>query len=75
MSEVQKKRGISDVLKPNTVSTSGCPSCKQMRGLGDAIARVTDAVGIPKCGACAKRQEILNKLVPFAKPEDAPKTE
>lgn len=38
-----------------------------MRGLGDAVARVTDALHIPKCGSCAKRQEILNKAVPFGK--------
>lgn len=71
MSEVQKKRGISQALN----AKGGCPSCKQMRGLGDVVARVTDAVGIPKCGGCAKRQEMLNKLVPFSKHEDAPKAE
>ena len=38
-----------------------------MRGLGDAIARVTDALHIPKCGSCAERQEMLNKAVPFGK--------
>lgn len=75
MSEESKKRGITDALKKPKPIQSGCASCKQMRGLGDAIARVTDAVGIPKCGACAKRQEILNKLIPFTKTENAPKAE
>ena len=32
----------------------------------DSIAKVTDAIGIPKCGGCAKRQEWLNRLVPYA---------
>lgn len=36
-----------------------------MQGLGDAIAKVTDALGIPKCDGCKKRQEKLNSLVPF----------
>lgn len=41
-----------------------------MRGLGDLIAKVADpiarAIGLDKakCG-CAKRQEALNKAVPF----------
>lgn len=37
------------------------------RGLGDTVAKVTKAIGIkqkPGCG-CAKRQEILNRLVPY----------
>lgn len=36
-----------------------------MRGLGDAIAKVTNALHIPQCGGCKKRQAALNKLVPF----------
>ena len=38
-----------------------------MRGLGDVIARIASALGIkqkPGCG-CERRQEKLNKLVPF----------
>ena len=72
MSEAPKKRGISDALN----SKSGCQSCGKMRGLGDAVARVTDAIGIPKCGGCAKRQELLNKIVPFGTvDEQSPKSE
>lgn len=45
-----------------------CPMEKfPPRGLGDAIAKVTHAVGIKKCGGCAKRQALANKLVPFKK--------
>jgi len=45
-----------------------------MRGLGDVIARATTAVGIRPCGGCKKRQEALNRLVPFNEkpPPDAP---
>jgi hypothetical protein len=35
------------------------------RGLGDTIAKMTKAVGIKPCGGCKKRQEILNKAVPY----------
>ena len=38
-----------------------------MRGLGDAIARVTTAVGVKPCGGCKERQAMLNRLVPFKK--------
>ena len=34
-------------------------------GLGDTIAKMTKAVGIKPCGGCKKRQEILNKAVPY----------
>lgn len=46
-----------------------------MRGLGDAVAKVAqpiagaiDAVAgthLKGCGGCKKRQEKLNKLIPF----------
>lgn len=45
-----------------------------MRGLGDAVARVTSAVGVKPCGGCKKRQEALNKMVPFGT-TDEPKPE
>ena len=31
------------------------------RAWGDTVAAVTDAMGIPKCGGCAKRQAALNR--------------
>lgn len=37
----------------------------RLRGLGDVVAKLTSAVGIQPCGGCKKRQELLNKLVPF----------
>lgn len=36
-----------------------------MRGLGDAIERVTQTVGIAPCGGCKERRDKLNKIVPF----------
>lgn len=38
---------------------------KGSRGLGDTIAKATKAVGIKPCGGCKKRQEWLNKIVPY----------
>ena len=42
---------------------------RPMRGLGDAIAAATTAVGIRPCAGCQKRKEALNRLVPFGTPE------
>lgn len=36
------------------------------RGLGDVVAKITNAVGIKSCGGCKRRQEALNRLWPFA---------
>jgi hypothetical protein len=38
---------------------------KKIKGLGDAIATVTDALGIEQCEGCKSRQEKLNRLIPF----------
>lgn len=38
---------------------------KKIKGLGDVVATVTDALGIEPCKGCKKRQDVLNKLVPF----------
>lgn len=52
--------------KPAVAYCTDCPDRKAAdRGLGDAIARWTSAVGIKPCGGCEKRQEALNRLVPF----------
>ena len=39
--------------------------CRKLRGLGDAIARVTSAVGLKPCGGCRRRQQRLNRLWPW----------
>jgi hypothetical protein len=37
-----------------------------LRGLGDVVAKVIHSTtGIQPCGGCKKRQEALNRLVPF----------
>lgn len=36
-------------------------------GLGDAVRRVTYAVGIKPCGGCEKRAEALNRWIHFTR--------
>lgn len=40
-------------------------SNNQSKGLGDTIKKVTEALHIPQCGACKRRQEKLNRLFPY----------
>jgi len=49
------------------VSRRNCGGPSRMRGLGDAVAKVTSAVGIKPCSGCKRRRDKLNKLVPFHK--------
>ena len=39
----------------------------ESKGLGDTIAKMTKAIGIQPCGGCKKRQEALNKALPYNK--------
>ena len=34
-------------------------------GLGDAVKRITYAVGIKPCGGCETRAEVLNRWITF----------
>lgn len=35
------------------------------RGLGDTVAKATNAIGIKPCGGCKKRQKMMNRLFPY----------
>ena len=35
------------------------------RGFGDTVAKATSAMGIKPCDKCKKRQEALNRMVPY----------
>jgi hypothetical protein len=37
----------------------------KVRGVGDAISKVTKAIGIEECQGCAKRKDILNLVTMF----------
>ena len=41
--------------------------CDESRGLGDTVAKITKAFGVKPCGKCKKRQETLNRMVPYKK--------
>jgi hypothetical protein len=57
-------------MKPfNPISNSSTVNPSRSTGLGDTVAKVANKLGFKKtegCG-CQKRQEILNKLVPYGK--------
>lgn len=42
---------------------------KRLKGLGDVVATVTDALGIEKCKDCEKRQALGNINFAFKKPK------
>ena len=42
-------------------------SSKSVRGLGDVVAKVTSAVGMSPCQSCMRRQETLNRMIPFTR--------
>ena len=42
---------------------------KNIKGVGDAIAAVTSAVGIEPCENCKNRKDFLNVIWPFNKPK------
>lgn len=55
------------------IDTCACAACANARwrasapsrGLGDTVAKLTAAVGLKPCGGCKKRQDMLNRLVPY----------
>jgi hypothetical protein len=51
---------------PRTVRLPGFLIDEEL-GLGDAIRRVTHAMGIAPCSGCDKRAETLNRWVRFSK--------
>ena len=57
--------GAREFECPHGVTADNLPS----RGLGDTIAKLTNAVGIKPCGGCKKRAEKLNRLIPYTKQE------
>lgn len=60
------KGSVRPAKRPEKPAAPDAPARPPMRGLGDAIARFTHAIGIKQCGPCRKRQDKLNALVPFS---------
>lgn len=58
---------------PLTTPSSTDAPTTALRGLGDAVKAVTTALGFTRgCGGCMRRQETLNRLVPFPSKEERP---
>ena len=55
----------------NKAPATPCPKAR-MRGLGDLIARITKAFGVSSCCKCRRRQEWLNRMIPFRKVARSP---
>lgn len=63
----EEQTGHREFACPHVATVKQSLTVQKMRGLGDVVAKVASAVGIKAkngCG-CKKRQEALNKLVPF----------
>jgi hypothetical protein len=53
---------MSNKLRPISVPI---PRLKRDVGLGDAVKKITAAVGIRHCGGCSRRAAALNRAVTF----------
>ena len=53
--------------KPYRVRLPGFITKEQEIGLGDAVKRVSYAMGIRPCGGCEQRASALNRLVVFTR--------
>jgi len=54
---------------PEAVVSLQIPGLTRDIGLGDAIAKLTAAVGISHCGGCARRAAALNRALTFRAPK------
>lgn len=50
----------------NRAGPGFCRGGAVLSGAGDVVAAMTDAVGLKKCAPCSRRQEAMNRAVPFA---------
>jgi hypothetical protein len=56
---------MSDVGKAAAKIQIRLPGLAQGVGAGDVVRKLTEAVGIPHCSECDRRQERLNNLLRF----------
>lgn len=54
-----------DVIDGKPVIGELLKTIDPMAGLGDAVARVTKAMGFTPCSGCERRRQALNRIVPF----------
>lgn len=60
---------VNDVVEEVMVieEVTNKPSKKKMKGLGDVVKVVTNAIGLETCDDCEQRRLKLNKMFPFTK--------
>jgi hypothetical protein len=63
---MEKRKEERSKREPHRVRLPGFLIEEEM-GLGDAIKRVTYAMGIKPCGGCEKRAAALNRWVHFSR--------
>ena len=56
---------MADPIKDLADAQALVEETDKMQGLGDAVSRVTHALGFHECGKCEERRRKLNALVPF----------
>lgn len=54
-----------DVIDGKPVIGELLKTIDPMAGLGDAVARVTKAMGFSPCSGCERRRQALNRIMPF----------
>lgn len=64
--ETQNDREKELGSEPFRVRLPGFISDQDVVGLGDAIKRVTYAMGIKPCGGCERRAAVLNRWLVFS---------
>jgi hypothetical protein len=64
--ETTKNQAREDPPQPHRVRLPGFLIDEEI-GLGDAIKRVTYAMGIKPCGGCEKRAAALNRWMHFSR--------
>jgi hypothetical protein len=64
MTEKRKRTDAPATAQPFRIRLPGFLLEEEI-GMGSVIKRVTAAAGIPACGACRKRAEILDRWVAF----------
>jgi hypothetical protein len=57
------------MTSPKSITEALRQKIRDVRGLGDAIAVVTDALTIKKCSSCEERRKKLNQMFPFGESE------
>jgi hypothetical protein len=58
---------VSDPIRALEDANALVEEADHMQGLGDAVAKVTHALGFHECSECEKRRRRLNEMVPFAR--------